>query len=209
MLLLSDDLPSLPPDRLRIAQSLLPPLGGRLRVLDWFDSATPSRLSLDLENASGAWSLLALFNWGDAPRDVSLRLEDFGLIPAQEYWLRDFWRGQVHRLAGGAFEHNGLPAHGVLMLAVRAATSGQPQYLGGDLHISQGQEVVSWNREEGELAFQLRRPGRATGNLDLSLPASPQAAWLQGSPIDWQATTPGCYRFTVEFDSEADVMIRF
>ena len=49
-LLLSDDLPKLPPDRLRIAQVLLPVIGERARVLDWFDAEMPEHLRLDQVN---------------------------------------------------------------------------------------------------------------------------------------------------------------
>jgi alpha-galactosidase len=43
-LLLSDDLSALPPERLRLAGTLLPPIGHRPQVMDWFDASTPRRL---------------------------------------------------------------------------------------------------------------------------------------------------------------------
>jgi alpha-galactosidase len=44
---LSDHIPELSPERRRIAEALLPLIGKRPFVLDWFDSSTPTRLQLD------------------------------------------------------------------------------------------------------------------------------------------------------------------
>ena len=41
-LFVSDHLPDLPEDRLRILRALLPPIGARPRILDWLDAPTPS-----------------------------------------------------------------------------------------------------------------------------------------------------------------------
>ncbi|MCJ7625539.1 MAG: alpha-galactosidase, partial [Anaerolineaceae bacterium] len=56
-LLLSDNLPALPPERLRIAKILLPIIGKRPEILDWFDKETPQYIRLDLSGAVGEWSL--------------------------------------------------------------------------------------------------------------------------------------------------------
>ena len=78
-LLVSDDLPKLPADRLRIAEVLLPVIGERARVIDWFDTEMPELLRLDQLNAAGEWHILANFNWSE--KADSLRLNPCSLSP--------------------------------------------------------------------------------------------------------------------------------
>ena len=203
-LLFSDHMPDLPPERLRIAQALLPLIGERPRLLDWFDATTPRRLRLDLRGAAGAWHLLALFNWEDVRQVFDIRVKDFDLDPTSSYIAREFWSGETQfSWDRGWLNPKSIPPHGVLLLAVRALQPGLPQYLGSDLHISQGLEVADWQADPGRLDLQIQRPGRAQGLVELSLPAAPQLAALDGQALNWQATVPGCYRFPVEFDQRA------
>jgi alpha-galactosidase len=64
-LLLSDNLPELPPERLEIVHRLLPLIGKTPRVIDWFDSPRPARVRLDLNSSGQNWYLAALINWED------------------------------------------------------------------------------------------------------------------------------------------------
>jgi alpha-galactosidase len=198
-LLLSDDLAALPPDRLRIAEVLLPVIDERPRILDWLDAETPRRLRLDLHNASGAWHLLALFNWEDQARDLMVKLEEFDLDPQAGYYAREFWSSELHSVSAGSLPVRQVPAHGVALLAVRPVQEGQPQYLGGDLQISQGLEVAGWQPAPAGLCLSLRRPGEARGHFDLSLPRPPKRAVWEGLPVEWEQITEGCCRFWVSF----------
>jgi alpha-galactosidase len=205
--LLSDDLSRLAPERLRIARALLPVIGLRPQIPDWFDAATPARLRLDLENTSGKWHLLALFNWEDQPSDLTLRLADFGLaenVPARG---REFWTGVTHYIESGTLDLRQVPPHGVCLLAVRFRQPGMPQYLGSELHISQGLEVTQWHLADHGLTFSLERPASERGSLELSLPAKPDGAFLDGKPLEWEQSAKGCYRFSVAFDRHASIKI--
>jgi alpha-galactosidase len=206
-LLLSGDLPGMPPERLRIASQLLPVIGLRPRVLDWFDTSTPARLRLDLQGAAGQWHLLALFNWSDQPQELTLKLADYNLPPG-EYHAREFWSGKLARVESGVLPWQ-IPAHGAALFAVRPAQS--PQYLGSDLHISQGLEVKSWSVSENPrvLNVTVERPGHAAGEITLSLPQPPQAVTLNGDAIDWQPAGEGCYRFSVTFDRTAFLEVQW
>lgn len=208
---LSDDLAALPPERLRLAGQLLPSLGQAARPLDWFDGPDPSRLRLDLNGPAGEWSLLALINWADAPQPMVLRLSDYDL-PAGAVWGREFWSNQVLYSANGEFSWPLVPAHGVILLAVRRVHTGQPQYLGSDLHLSQGQEVTHWEwspAAPARLTLSLERPGQATGLLDLALPEAPHAAWLDNRPLDWLNPAAGVYRLAVAFTRRAELRLEF
>lgn len=220
-LLISDHIPDLPEDRLRIAEVLLPLIGERPHLLDWFDSTTPSRIQVDLEGAIGTWHLLALFNWKDTSQNLTLRLSDFYLDSQVEYWAREFWRGEVARISQrsaprGQLTFKDVSPHGVVLLAVRLCRAYQPQYLGGDLHISQGLEVVGWQWQgEGSAAagkglqFTLQRPGEAHGQVDLALPHSPREITINQQPVAWQTIQEGVYRIGVSFVHTATVECRF
>jgi len=208
-LLLSDDLSALPEERLRLARQLLPLIGRAARAVDWLDADPPHRVRLDLENAVGRWHLLAAFNWDDAPRPLPLIAADFGL-PEGDYYAREFWPPDAvpYRSAlQGEDSRSLVAAHGVRLLAVRAATPGLPQYLGSDLHISQGLEVTEWGATPQELTLRLERPGQAEGNVFVALPRPPQSATLNDRPLAWETLEPSCYRLRVAFEDEAIVQI--
>jgi alpha-galactosidase len=208
-LLLSDDLAHLEPERLQVAQALLPVIGKAGRVLDWFDAAFPRRLRLDLENALGPWSLLACFNWEEAPRRLRLDLAGYGLDPAGEYLAREFWSGEEQVITGGSLQTEEVAAHGAALIALRRVSPGRPQYAGGSLHISQGLEVTAWKETPGELTLLLERPGPAQGEVVLRLPAPPAQAQLDEAAISWRAGRHGCYHFRVEFERTAWLRLSF
>jgi alpha-galactosidase len=99
-LLLSDDLSRLPPERLKIAEALLPLIDESPYMLDWMDSPTPAHLQLDLEGPLGKWHLIGLFNWSEHPKDLYFNLEDFYLDTSQTYRMRSFWDGKIYQLGG-------------------------------------------------------------------------------------------------------------
>jgi alpha-galactosidase len=205
-LLLSDDLPKLPVERLRIAEQLVPLIGRPGRALDWFDVATPRLLRLDLENKTGSWYLIAIFNWEDEKQDIPLTLEKFAL-PENDYYARDFWSGKTYPVSGGSLTLQGIPAHGVKFLALRPTQADQACYLGSDLHISQGLEVTEWSETPQSLSLHLERPGKAQGQADLRLPRPPSRVSLNQKEIQWHSLGDSIYQFPVEFQQNSDLNI--
>lgn len=207
-MLLSDDLPKVPAERLRIAQQLLPLIGKAPRVLDWFDEPMPRLVRLDLENETGAWHLLAIFNWDDKPQDVKIPLEKFLLDPTKTYFWRSFWDGKTDFVGRDRLDLVGIPPHGVSLLSLRPASPGQAQYLGSDLHISQGLEAVQWSASPREgVRLILERPGKAEGEIDLYLPEPPQKATLNQKEIPWQSSAEGIYTLAVNLQDQVEVHI--
>jgi hypothetical protein len=173
-LLLSDNLPTLPKERLRIAQSLVPVIDEPLQVLDWFESGHPSRLKLDLNGPEGPWHVLAFVNWEDQPTSFSFFPKIFNLPPGQVWWLREFWKGAIGKMsADSPFTFTDIPAHGVRMIAVRPFRPEKTAYLGSDLHFTQGREISEWEdqNEHLKVGFDLGRT--APGALYLYLPWEP------------------------------------
>lgn len=201
-LLLSDDLSTLSPDRLRIAEALLPMLGKRPEMPDWFDRETPSRIKLDLEGPEGGWTLIALFNWASTAEEILFRPSDFRLAEG-DYWARSFWDGKVYRIERGLpLRFPGIPAHGCVLLALRIANEGKARYLGGDLHFSQGSEVAEWSEEEHGLRLRLDLERRTEGWIELALPRNPAAVRVDGVAVKLEIAREGVYRVHVTGQSE-------
>lgn len=207
LMLFSDDLTTLPEERQRLLQQLLPPIAQRPQVSDWLDAGMPAHLRLDLDGPGGPWRLLALFNWQDVAQPATLRLADYHL-PIQTTWVgREFWSGALYTCEAGEIRLPDLPAHGAALFAIRPASA--PQYLGSDLHISQGLELTAWKPSHNGLSASLKRPGRAEGVVDLLLPQPPQKAWLENQPVTWQSLPGNCYRFAVTFEQTATLSITY
>ncbi len=199
-LFISDDLTGLPDERLEIVRCLLPLIGQRPYVIDWFDQPTPTRLQIDLQGSCGRWHLLGLFNWSDAPADIPLSFDKFYLDVKQEYWVREFWSGETFRIGPNGHTWPGVPAHGCVLLAVRPRRL-TPQYLGSSLHISQGLEVSHWYENGNHVDLTLARPGDAQGSICLHLPQPPIQATLNEQPVAGQHSTGNIYTFPVKFTS--------
>ncbi|MBN2148541.1 MAG: alpha-galactosidase [Anaerolineales bacterium] len=207
-LLLSDHLPSLPKERLEIAQAMLPLIGKAARAPDWFDSPTPTYLLLPLEGAAGHWSLLAVFNWDDRPRDRALPLEQLFLPAAFGYIAREFWSGCLEYIQHSPFTLKDIPPHGVRLFALRQYNPSTAQYLGSSLHISQGLEVQDWLLDSKQLRFSLTRPGATQGQVILSLPHPPTSVLLDHLPIDWRpAGIKTIYQIPLSFSRCAQMEI--
>jgi hypothetical protein len=97
----------------------------------------------------------------------------------------------------------------VILLAVRPVLKGRPQYLGSDLHISQGLEAAYWQPALGGLQLCLRRPGCAQGHFDLSLHKPLGRAVLEGRPVEWKPIGEGCYRFFGSFDPSGSFELEY
>jgi alpha-galactosidase len=221
-LLLSDDLSRLPPERLKIAQALLPLIGESPYLLDWMDSPTPAHLQLYLDGPLGKWHLIGLFNWSENPKDLYLKVEDFYLDSSQSYRMRSFWDGKIYQLPGGQSNPPGLvlknvPAHGSVVLALHKHFPEAPHYVGSDLHISQGLEVTAWcwisadkaghRKVAGKLALSLERPGIAQGKIYLYLAGEPGQAFMNEMPLVWNQEEGHIYSFGVDFNRRAEIEI--
>lgn len=183
-LLLSDDLPALPPDRIELAQRLLPLIGQRAHIVDLFDAETPSHGRLDLEGPVGIWHNLALFNWSDQPASLSFDQETFGLPVQETFWWREFWTGEIGVWqAGTPLTFNNVAPHGVRLVAIRAFDRLRPTYLGSSLHISQGIEVSNWQTSDEHLQLQFKLNRTARGKILLYLPWSPTTIQYTGESL--------------------------
>jgi alpha-galactosidase len=213
-LIISDHIPDLPQDRVDLLKSLLPVIGKRPYVLDWFDSSTPERIQIDLDGPTGPWHLLALFNWEDAPRDKTFKFNDFYLEGIEELYVREFWTGITYQLLHDDEDEKNITfpsvaAHGAVVLAVRPRYAFRPQYLGSNLHISQGLEVSRWQPLDKSLEFELNRPGKSQGIVELAIPGEIQSAFINASQLAYRSDAEGLYILELDFDQHANVNIKY
>ncbi len=193
-LLLSDDLPALPADRLTMVKALLPVIGRRARVMDLFDTHFPATLRVDLDGPVSPWHLLAKFNWGDAPADLSFSAAEFDLPEDLIWWAREFWRGELGQTGPNSpITFSNVPSHGVRVLAVRPVNPDRPTYLGSDLHLSQGLEVSDWQAADSELVLTFKLGRQAAGRVYCYLPWVPSGAWHRDETCPLQEQGLGVY----------------
>jgi hypothetical protein len=171
-------------------------------------------VQLDLEGPTGHWQLLAQFNWHDEARDLTLRLSDYYLKSTEEMYAREFWSGETHIIPAeetfaGSLTVEQVSPHGVVLFALRPRRPHSPQYLGSDLHISQGLEVIEWHPHPAGLWLRLQRPGRAQGRIEIATPQPVEAVSLDGTPIPWKSNNPGRCIIDLEFYREAKIEIDY
>ncbi|MEA3325770.1 MAG: alpha-galactosidase [Chloroflexota bacterium] len=208
-LLLSDNLPALTKERLRLAQVLIPLIEQRAWVLDWFDAQTPSHLRVNLSGPTGDWYLLALFNWDDNPSPLRFTPQAFKLPQEQTWWLHEFWTGAIGQMSETKpFTCSDVPAHGVRVLAARQYQADQPTYLGSDLHLSQGLEISDWRVGDHEVLLRFDLGRQASGKIDLYLPGQPEGAWFHGQPALVHDQGSGIYTLNIEDVDGAELRIK-
>lgn len=207
-IMISDDLSILPSDRLRLAEILYPILPEQVRVLDWFDSETPAKMRLDVVNQTGEWHVLGGFNWSDQAADIRVRLNNYHLEEG-EYIFREFWSGKTGIFDGQAgFEFLDVPPHGCVLLAARRLVPGKPQYVGSDLHFSQGVEVAEWREDEGGVEMLLRLPRKASGTVFLRLPFKPSEVFVNGELVAPLLDTEETFSLPVQVDGFCTLQIK-
>jgi hypothetical protein len=167
-----------------------------------------------LDGPIGPWHLVTLFNWEDSAQDIVIRMCDLYLEGGEEMVASEFWTGRVYRLPHTKAEEQKLvfkqvPAHGAVVLAIRKHYATRPQYLGGNLHISQGSEVSRWQPGEKTVKVELQRPGPSQGNIILSVPGQIVSASLNQARLSWQPMENSIYSFHLDFNHRANIEITY
>src|SRR5262249_5117475 len=135
MVIVSDRLPDLPPERLEIVAKLLPPLPAGALPADYFAFGIPQRAAVSLRGAVGDTHLVGLFNAEAGDREMVVTWRELGLTPGA-YHAAELWSGAYLGASPGGVTLR-IPPHGAAVLALRRAT-GEPTLLSTSFHISQG-----------------------------------------------------------------------
>ena len=169
--LLGDDLPSLPEERLRMMTLCLPSYGVSARPVDLFRSEYPRVWDLEVVTDWGGWHVVGLFNYDGEDRTVQVDFEDLRLDPDRKYLVWEFWEEEFLGTHAGKVKVI-VPKQSARVLAIRELTD-RPAVLSTDLHITQGGvelEQVEWDEGSATLRGLCRRAKGAEGSIFLYLP---------------------------------------
>lgn len=195
LLLLSDKLDALSPERRALVAALFPSLLDGMDVLDLFQKEMPEEVIVPIARAWGRWRLVGLFNWGAEPVERTLP-GDLSLDQRKPHHIFDFWERRYLRLEPGALPpvfH--LPSHGAILLGIRPAQSA-PHLVTTTFHISQGAEITEWQLGEADLTLTLDLKRLARGEVWLALPSRPHIVLLNDKPLNGdavRAVSPGVW----------------
>jgi alpha-galactosidase len=155
MVLDSDKLPPLTPERRDIISLLLPAYGRSATPLDLFD--TPNVPTL-LRLALPTHTLLAVFNWDDASGEREVALPD------GSWHVFELWEEEYLGVKSGSLRMP-VPPHGCRLLRL-TPNAGHPQIVGSTLHILQGALEIAAEDWDGEtLSVRLRPVAKKDGAL--------------------------------------------
>lgn len=171
MVLLSDEMSKLTPERAAIIPRALPPLGvAAVPRGDRTHLGVSECMQLAVDRPWGKFLVAGLFNWHEVSRSLTFFPEDWEMPGAGRYHLVDLWDGTHHGPLEGPF---GLPEtapHGVRLLAVHP-DRGRPQLVGSTLHLLGGAVEVRDEAWDGsELSLTLVCAGRHEGELVVYMP---------------------------------------
>jgi len=169
LVLSSDDLLRLTPDRRRYLAALLPALGERAIPLDLLEHEMPELYLLRMKRAWGEWLVLGVFNWDDRPGARTLDLRRLGLDGNQPHHVFDFWDGRYLRVTDSYVALDSIPAHGGHLLRICPVVN-RPHVVATTLHVTMGGEVAEWHVETGGLSAQVDLGRKASGAVWLGLP---------------------------------------
>ncbi|MFA6110669.1 MAG: hypothetical protein WDA75_18065, partial [Candidatus Latescibacterota bacterium] len=117
------------------------------------------------------YDLVAVFNLGAEAREHRLEWGLLGLDPDEPRLIREFWTGETLGICRGLATVM-VPAHSVRLYTLWPLL-GRPQFVGTDLHLSQGLVELAglgWDEAEGRLAGRLVRAAGIEGRVYLHLP---------------------------------------
>jgi alpha-galactosidase len=199
MLVSSDDLRQVNPERIKWVSLLVPNLGLRGVPLDGSKHEMPSLYQVKLRKGEHDWQLVALFNWNDHPADCRLRFNDLGYKTGAALHVFDFWSKRYQHVTDPELVFTDIPAHGCKLLRVCDVGS-TPQLVGDTMHISQGAEISSMFLEQDKLVIEtVDMDRRVEGVLWLWLPNAPKTATCNGEPVVIEDKTEGIYSLHLQF----------
>lgn len=195
----SDDLTTLPEERIRMMQQTMPAFAQAARPLNLFAGSEPDIWHLHVEHNGIEWELLAFFNFSDEERSYSVTWEEMGLQPGTSYLAREFWTDDFKGASTDAFTAS-VPGKAVRLFALWPE-QGRPQFVGTDFHLSQGQAELAkldWDESKGRLSGTIHRAKGLRGNLYVYVPEN----WtLEKTSIPAHNLGRGLHALEIAFDT--------
>lgn len=174
---LSDYLPGMDPERLRMIKMILPRTKGIPVPVDLFDRPTCEGgchiLKKPVKTSWDEYMLALVFNSQPDSPDFHAELDfaKLGLDPDKSYRVFEFWNGEYLGTFKNSFEVS-IPA-GICRLYRICEARPYPWILGTDMHIEQGNAElrgVNWNPETRTLSGTAVRPQGESGRIYFTIP---------------------------------------
>lgn len=171
MLMMSDDMPALKPDRVELLKRILPV--ANLRPVNLYPMGRSEIMDARFERHWETWDVVGMFNYSKAPASRTLDLSALGLPTGggQRYIVYDFWNRAVVGITEGSLTLE-LPSEGCRVLRVQKLLP-HPQLLSTSRHISQGGVDlldVRWNPKTRTLSGSSNVVGGDPYTLTFSQP---------------------------------------
>jgi alpha-galactosidase len=181
MVLDSDNLVKLKPERIDLISAILPVYGEPAVPLDLFQTIdVPSILELNCDSHR----ILSVFNWSDEAATVHVP------FPDGAWHAFEFWQQRYLGVISGPTSID-LPPHGCALLRL-SADAGHPQVVGSTLHILQGAlEIESEDWRDETLHVALRPVARKDGTIYIAHGGTAHAVPIEdlrsARTLDWPA----------------------
>jgi len=172
-ILFSDDLTQLPEERIVMMQQCIPGFPKAARPLNLFTDEMPDIWHLRCAVEDIEWDLLALFNFDENQRGITVSWQDIGLTSDTQCLVREFWTEQFSGEFTKSFTAI-VPGLAARLYSIWHLTD-RPQYVGTNLHLSQGEaELVSinWDEKEKRLSGTFQRAKDIRGLAYFHVPPS-------------------------------------
>jgi alpha-galactosidase len=203
MLLASDDLDRLPPDRLDMLSMLLPPLPCAARPLDLLERDMPERFEAVVDREFDPLRLVALFNFDDEAKDLEHEL------PPGPWHAFDAWGERYLGVREGAVSFALVEPHGCRVVALRSAVD-LPALVGTTAHIGCGGldiTYIEWS--EPRLVMKASPAGRRARRLFVAtMGRSVEGVRVDDKAAAFEAAAESCV-IPLEVDLPATIEVTF
>lgn len=170
-IMFSDDMTKLPEERIVLMQQCMPGFAQAARPVNLFKSPMPDVWHMKQSAAGIEFDLVGLFNFSDEAREMNVNFADIGLGADEKILCREFWTGQSLGERTEVVKIQ-VPGKSARLLSLWKPES-RPQFVGTDLHLSQGGaelKDIAWDEQKGVLSGRLRRAKGIRGRFFIRVP---------------------------------------
>jgi hypothetical protein len=167
----SDEFQCLPPSRIRMMQTCLPPGNPPMKPLDLFERSIPSIWRVHCRNEADEWDIVGLFNFENRAEDRTVELASLGFAPGAQAIAFEFWEQKFLGMHHDKVTLS-LPPQSSRILAIRKL-SDRPQIIGTDMHLLQGYHELkrlAWDANQHVLSGECERMPGISGQLFVYVP---------------------------------------
>jgi len=166
MIVLSDNMAELDPDRWEIVRQVSPLLDRRARTVDLFDKSNPAVFHVAVQNSDR--HLVALINWGDKPAQLAALFDPMGIKGPHHAF--EFWSEKYLGVVKDKIGPLNLAAHGCAFVSLVPADD-KPRLLSASFHLGQGAMGVARERiVDGKFEIEFALKGQRKGRLYVIVP---------------------------------------